>query len=355
MRLSNQIKLREIHFRWIGILILSLIITFFVDRDDGHSHTPLEKLFIVTGITAFFWNGAFILFIYFRKKFPFVRQTPRRLVLTALALSGFLIVGDIVICMMLERRTLAKLIAEPSTIFLYTDVNFIAALFVGLIYENVYFFEQWKSTIQLNEALKNQQIRTQFEVLQNQMSPHFLFNSLNTLTTLIAEDQKIATEFTQKLSEVYRYILANKEKELVLLKDELEFAEAYLYLLKMRYPENLTASYAVDEQYLRQYIAPLTIQMLIENAIKHNVISKAHPLHIDVYVENGSSVVVKNNFQGKKGIEKSTKTGLANIRKRYEYFGNKNIDIITTAQNYLVAIPLISLVNENDQPVIVEL
>lgn len=345
-------KLREKHVRWVGIPLVALILTLLVERGDEGPFP--EKFFTVLLITAFFWNGAFMIFIYFRKKFPLIRQTPKRIFITILTLSVFLLIGDTTICLLLGKVSFSQL-SRPATFFQYTDVNFMAALFIGSIYENVYFFEQWKSTIQLNEALKNQQIRTQFEVLQNQMSPHFLFNSLNTLTTLIAEDQMVATEFTQKLSEVYRYILANKEKELVQLKDELEFAQAYLYLLRMRYPENLSAEFSVDDQYQKQYIAPLTIQMLVENAIKHNVISKAHPLHIQVYVENGTSIVVKNNLQSKKVIEKSTKTGLANIRKRYEYFGSKNIDIITTARNYLVAVPLINLVNENDQPIVAEL
>lgn len=346
-------KLCERNVRWIGIPIVALLVTFVV-KDKHEPSGVLEKYPIVLFVTAFFWNGAFIIFIYFRKKFPLIRQTFQRLVITILVLSVFLLLGDFFICMLLGRRTVADL-AHPDLLFQFAGVNFIAAFFIGSIYENVYFFEQWKGTIQINEALKNQQIRTQFEVLQNQMSPHFLFNSLNTLTTLIGEDQKVATEFTQKLSEVYRYILANKEKELVSLRDELEFAEAYLYLLKMRYPQNLTATFSIDEEYMRQYIAPLTIQMLIENAIKHNVISKTYPLHIEVYVENGKSIVVKNNLQSKKVIEKSTKTGLANIRSRYAYFGNKNIDVITTAKNYFVAIPLISLVNEKDQPLVAEL
>lgn len=346
-------KIREKYVRWICIPLFALLLTFIVD-DPYDRAKSLEKYPLVLLITAFFWNGAFMIFIYFRKKFPLIRQTIQRLIITILALSAFLVIGDVFICMLLGKKSLADL-AEPELLFAFTDVNFIAAFFIGSIYENVYFFEQWKRTFQLNEALKNQQIRTQLEVLQNQMSPHFLFNSLNTLTTLIAEDQKIASEFTQKLSEVYRYILANKEKELVSLKDELEFAEAYLYLLKMRYPENLLATFSVDATYRQQYIAPLTIQMLVENAIKHNVISKAHPLHIEVYVENGQSIVVKNNLQHKKVIEKSTKTGLANIRNRYKYFGNKEIEIITTAKNYLVAVPLIRLVNQNDQPIVAKL
>ncbi|MEM7299383.1 MAG: histidine kinase, partial [Bacteroidota bacterium] len=211
------------------------------------------------------------------------------------------------------------------------------------------FFDQWHHSIKINEALKNQQIRTQFEVLQNQMSPHFLFNSLNTLTTLIAEDSNVAISFTERLSEVYRYILQNKEKEVVKLGEELDFVANYVFLLKIRYPENLQVEWKVDDKYLDNSIAPLTIQILVENAIKHNVISKTKPLLIEIYVENGKSIVVKNNLQKKKTIEKSTKTGLANIHKRYEYFGKQNIDVITTAENFMVAVPLLNISTAEEQ------
>ncbi|MEL7002261.1 MAG: histidine kinase, partial [Bacteroidota bacterium] len=261
------------------------------------------------------------------------------------------VVGDNLICLIIEQKSWAEL-SDPSIVFGHTPQNMIAAFVVGSVYENVYFFEQWHKTIRLNEELKNQQIRTQFEVLQNQMSPHFLFNSLNTLTTLIAEDQNIAIEFTEKLSEVYRYILQNREKELIELKDELAFVEAYVFLLKMRYPENLHVEFNVDNQYLPRHIAPLTIQMLVENAIKHNVVSKANPLFIEIYVENGRSIIVKNNLQQKKVIAKSTKTGLSNIRKRYQYFGKEGVDVITTAHNFMVAIPLLNVIKEKPEAII---
>lgn len=343
---SGQYQLKEIHVRWAGIFLVAWIMTFFYPIEEGE--TPLTHYLISLTFTTIYWNLAFVIFMRFRKEYPELKQTPKRLVLTFVAVLLVFMIVDPILCYVLVHRDLSAELAFEHWIT-YLPVNVTAAAVIGSVYENVYFFEQWKKTIQLNEALKNQQVRTQFEVLQNQMSPHFLFNSLNTLTALISEDKKTATEFTQKLSEVYRYILANKDKDLVLLREELEFAEAYLYLLKMRYPKNLNATFLVSDEHQKQYIAPLTIQMLVENAIKHNVISKAHPLHIEVYIENDKSIVVKNNLQSKKVIEKSTKTGLSNIRKRYEYFGNQNIDIVTTAKNYLVAVPLIQLVRERDQ------
>lgn len=340
-----MLKIKEVYVRWIGIPIVAILITLVTKHD--HDLTFIHKVLVSLVFTGYYWNVAFLMFMYFRRKFPEIRQTPKRLLITVLCLSIFLIFGGVPIRLILGLASFEE-IGDINIYFQFIEINFVAAFLVGAVYEAVYFFENWKNTIQINEALKIQQIRTQFEVLQNQMSPHFLFNSLNTLTTLIAENHDIAIEFTQKLSDVYRYILQQKDKELVPLEEELEFAKDYIFLLQMRYPDNLKANISVDDEYQQLYIAPLTIQMLVENAIKHNVISRTHPLNIDIYVENGRSIVVKNNLMLKNSIKKSTKTGLDNIRKRYEYLGQKEIDVIVTAKNFMVAIPLIKLVREKD-------
>ena len=177
-----------------------------------------------------------------------------------------------------------------------------ASILVTLSYEAFYFFDKGNEQFRLNEQLKNQQIRTQYEVLQNQMSPHFLFNSLNTLTSIIPENADAAVAFTERLSDVYRYILQNKDRELVTLQEEIAFVKSYMFLLHMRYPDNLTVDFNIEERYYDLTIPPLTIQMLAENAIKHNVVSKSKPLNIDIYIENGKSVVVKNNLQRKESL-----------------------------------------------------
>ena len=334
-------QVKEIYVRWIGIPVLAAIMAMVFGLKEGQLW--YEKYLESLTYCAVYWNGATMMFFFFRKRFPLIKQTPKRLALTSLAVLAFLLIGDFLICTLIHREYTFGTYELSHSI-----PSLIAGTVISLIYEAVYFFQQWKHTIQVNEALKSQQMRTQFEVLQNQMSPHFLFNSLNTLTALIPEDADIAVEFTQKLSEVYRYILKNKERELVTLEEELSFAQAYVFLLKMRYPENLNVDFEVAELHHKQYIAPLTLQMLIENAIKHNVVSKMHPLYINVYVENGRSIIVKNNLQKKNVIEKSTKTGLANIQKRYELLGNKVIDIMATAKNFMVAVPLIDVVQQRE-------
>lgn len=337
-------KIKEKHIRWTGIPLVGLLTTFLIKHNNNDPF--IYNLAVSVFFTFVLWNGTYYILCYFRGKIPHLNQTAKRLTITIFCISIFLIIGAIILRIALGYNTITDF-ANWRNYFKHSEVNFVIATIACSIYEGAYFFSKWKETFQLNEALKNQQIRTQFEVLQNQMSPHFLFNSLNTLTTLIAEDRKVAIEFTQKMSDVYRYILQNKERELVELEEELTFAKDYLYLLQMRYPENLKATFTIDKKYLKQHIAPLTIQMLIENAVKHNVVSHAHPLYIEIYVENGYSIVVKNNLQVKSVIQKSTKTGLDNIKKRYQYFGNKPVDIITTTKNFLVAIPLINLVEDN--------
>lgn len=338
-------KVKEVQVRWVGIFILAFIMTFVYPKEEWQS--PIEKYLISLAFTAIYWNVAFAIFIFFRKKFPEIRQTPKRLLITLISVFVIFFVLDPLLCAAFITQDINTAFSEEY-LYLKMPINLMAVAAVGSLYENVYFFDKWKDTIKLNEALKNQQVRTQFEVLQNQMSPHFLFNSLNTLTTLISEDSDVAINFTEKLSEVYRYILQNKEKEVVTLKDELEFVKNYVFLLQIRYPENLQVSFDIDTKYNEHSIAPLTIQILVENAIKHNVVSKTRPLHIEIYVENGKSVVVKNNLQKKNTIEKSTKTGLENIRKRYAYFGDLNIDIITTAASFIVAVPLLQINTESE-------
>lgn len=341
----KNFRLKEIYVRWLGIPVVGL----FAALSTDHA-IPLpfaEEYLYGLAFTALYWNGAFMIFMGFRKVFTDIRDTGKRLSITISVLILWMMLGGTPLKLLFGFMTFG----EIFTLSAYDDYiifNLIAGFTIGMLYETVFFFENWKEAFRQNEQLKNQQIRTQFEVLQNQMSPHFLFNSLNTLTTLIAENQEVAIEFTQKLSEVYRYILQNRDKELVPLNEELEFAQNYVFLLKMRYPDNLHVSYQIDPSYFKTSIAPLTLQILIENAIKHNVVSKAHPLHIEVYVENGKSIVVKNNLQMKQAIEKSTKTGLVNISKRYEYLGNRKIDVIVTAKNYLVGVPLITLYEEKE-------
>jgi LytS/YehU family sensor histidine kinase len=222
-------------------------------------------------------------------------------------------------------------------------ITMVVSFMIATFYESGYFFRMWKSQTLLNEKIKSQQLRSELSVLRNQISPHFLFNSLNTLTTLIDENQDRAVEFTEKLSWVYRYILQYKEAEVIDLKTELRFTQDYFFLMKMRFEDSLQLNFDIAKEYWEYRIVPLTLQMLVENAIKHNVVSKAKPLFIDIYTENGKTLIVRNNLQLKKQVKDSTGTGLKNIEKRYSYLSNSaRVDVITTKDHFLVALPILN-------------
>lgn len=339
-------KLREVHIRWLGIPLVALIANG--SEGDHMAGEPYWYTYMISLVfTAVYWNGACFFIYRYRKLIPEISRTAKRLGFTALGIIFWMTFAGIPVKLLFGLCTLAEAFTMNAHAE-FLPFNFVAATVITLGYEAFYFFDKWKEQFTLNQQLKNQQIRTQYEVLQNQMSPHFLFNSLNTLTTIIPENADAAVSFTEKLSEVYRYILQNKDRELVSLSEEIEFVKSYLYLLRMRYPDNLSVEFKINYQYMDLTIPPLTLQMLAENAIKHNVVSKAKPLKIEIYIENGKSVVVKNNLQPKDSLDKSTKTGLENIRKRYSILGQKEVDIITSATNFMVAVPLIDLLEEKD-------
>ncbi|WP_210466295.1 sensor histidine kinase [Rufibacter roseolus] len=217
----------------------------------------------------------------------------------------------------------------------------IILLFVHFIRSGIYFYNQWHRYLMQSEKLKKETIKVQFESLKQQVNPHFLFNSLNALSSLIYKDQDLAAKFVEQLSKVYRYVLENKDKELVTLNTELDFIYSYLFLLKIRFRENLRVNMDVPDHLLNHQVAPLTMQLLMENAIKHNIVSRDEPLFIDVFVE-GDYIIIKNNLQLRESSEESTGVGLKNIINRYKFITDKKVDVEVTAHDFIAKLPLLN-------------
>jgi sensor histidine kinase YesM len=190
-------------------------------------------------------------------------------------------------------------------------------------------------------GLKEENIVSQFETLKSQVNPHFLFNSLNVLSSLIFIDQQKAATFVRQLSKVYRYVLDHKDMDLITIRDEFPFLESYLFLIKTRFDQNLEVEIVLPEEKQSLKIAPMVMQLLIENAVKHNIISKAKPLTIKLFIDEHNFLNVYNNLQMKSSIEHSSGMGLENIRKRYEYLTNKKIEILQDEREFRVKIPLL--------------
>jgi len=191
-------------------------------------------------------------------------------------------------------------------------------------------------------GLQEENIISQFETLKSQVNPHFLFNSLNVLSSLIFIDQEKAAKFVRQLSKVYRYVLDHREMDTISLKEELPFIESYIYLLKTRFDQNLRVEIDIAKDKLQYKVAPMVLQLLVENAIKHNVISKLKPLIVTLSTaSNDGFLSVTNNLQLKSSTERSSKIGLTNIRKRYDYLSGKKIEIVNNEESFTVKIPLL--------------
>lgn len=189
------------------------------------------------------------------------------------------------------------------------------------------------------ERLKKEILISEFESLKNQVNPHFLFNSLNVLADLVYEEQDEAVRFVGELAHVYRYVLDCKQKEIIELDAELKFINSYIFLLKIRFEENICANVCIPST-SRIFIAPVTLQLLLENAIKHNIISIEKPLMIEVGID-GDYIFVRNNIQLRRGHEKSTGVGLKNIISRYQFLSDKEVLIINDGTEFVVKIPVL--------------
>ena len=220
-------------------------------------------------------------------------------------------------------------------------VGSLFAMVMSVFYTAVYFYEQWGRSLLKAEQLKRQNLQSQFIALKNQISPHFLFNSLSTLSSLIGEDQKLASTFVQNLASVYRYVLQSMDSALVALATELQAAQSYIFLQQSRFGDNLRVHVRIPEEYEQLCIVPFTIQILLENAIKHNIVSNEKPLTIEVVAEGGNVLVVKNTLQRKQSVEASAGVGLRNMVKRYDLLGRKDVVIRETETEFIVSIPLL--------------
>jgi sensor histidine kinase YesM len=201
-------------------------------------------------------------------------------------------------------------------------------------------------TTELTEAntqlvkLQKENLQSQFEVLKQQVNPHFLFNSLNVLTSLIRVDPTTAEKFTVQLSKVYRYVLENKEKDLVTLATEMDFLKAYIYLLEIRFADKVTIKSSIAERDAELLVVPLALQLLIENAIKHNTFSRKRPLTIELFIDGERMLHVVNNLQNRETQMLSTGVGLANISKRYALLAERQPVFEISGDRFVAKIPL---------------
>ncbi|GAL68607.1 histidine kinase [Jejuia pallidilutea] len=225
--------------------------------------------------------------------------------------------------------------------FEYYQFGLWITLIIVAIFHLIYFYNKYQQN-----KLKEQKViagtaSAKFDALKNQLDPHFLFNSLNVLTSLIEENPNQAQKFTTSLSKVYRYVLEQKSKELVTVDEELQFAKTYMSLLKMRFEDSIVFTMPEQAANPESKVVPLSLQLLLENAVKHNMVTSSKPLRIKIYEDKGY-LVVENNLQPKQIVKKSSGVGLSNIMQRYKLLTSKKVDVNKQANSFAVAIPMLT-------------
>jgi sensor histidine kinase YesM len=202
------------------------------------------------------------------------------------------------------------------------------------------FFKAWKIQTIESEEIKREALSLKYKVLQDQVNPHFLFNSLNVLGSLIDLDTDKAKTFTRELSLFYRELLTLKDRDIIPLADEVNFVKRYIFLQQIRFGEALQVDFAANEN-TSGMVIPMSLQMLIENAIKHNEISKSNPLKIVIAITDEHELIVENNLQPKPKLEESSGTGLQNLASRYQFLTGKEMTIVQNREYFRVILPLI--------------
>jgi len=346
--ITHRLKVKE---RLITRLIIPVVGGFllggFIMCGDCIARGDYEDFLVSSIISVIFWlvlsEGNSYLGNQIDRYITWLENPFKRLVV------GFLV--------LLLFTTLASLVILYLFIEFYYKFNFFEVLmnnwyshlklpigitiFVSLALHGREFLLSWRQAAINVEKLKSENIASQYESLKNQVSPHFLFNSLNALSSLVYSNQDKAVQFIRKLSEVYRYVLDHQMDEVVDLKEEMDFVKSFVFLNKIRFGENLKVSIkgfdTIKEQWM---IPPLAIQMLLENCFKHNIVSKDNHLFVEILFEN-KKIVVKNNLNPKKITEDSSGFGLKNIKSRYGFLTESKVEITQDESSFMVVIPLL--------------
>jgi two-component system, LytTR family, sensor kinase len=341
MKLKNYFPLRSILGFLLANIVLALIIMLAF---MGTSYTSLSHFLMAFAwsftICATLWLGHGLIFQYLDKKISWMEKPVKRALWGLVALVIYSAVAFLFIQLLffyLIKGTLPAITWQwiRGSVFFPVAISFV----ISLIFTAIGFFGAWKNSFIRAEKLNAEVMAYKYEVLRNQINPHFLFNSFNVLSDLVYEDQETAVKFIQQLSRLFRYVLDSREKELVTIAEEMEFVRSFLYLLKIRLENKLIYETDVHTE-ASEMIVPVSIQMLIENAVKHNEASSGFPLKIKI-LKMDDRLVVTNTVKPKQADDKSTRLGLANLQQQFAFFTDKKLEITQSETEFRVSLPII--------------
>ncbi len=307
-----------------------------------HWRVFLVATLISTGISFATWLANNAAGLYINRKFPHIRQILIKLLSLFLwcLVSGTLAVTLIYGCYVWAGEQLGLPI-QPGGLGWALLFEVLVVLLVISVYEGIRSFERWERTLRETEQLKKANLQSQLEGLKSQINPHFLFNSLNTLSSLIEEDARQAEQFVEEIASVYRYLLRANEMQMATLGSELAFVHSYFHLLRTRYGTNIHLDQVVDSRYNNHLIPPLTLQLLLENAVKHNVVLPGQPLYIHIETNTDGLLMIRNNLQRKNTRVASNQVGLATIATQYRLLGGGTMQVDEDDRFFTVTVPLL--------------
>jgi two-component system LytT family sensor kinase len=324
-------------------LLLALVITLLIDW-DGISNV---KNFAITwtwtlAICVTQWLGHRYLFGLLDRRWSWQDQAVKRALIGVLVIVLYSVLAYYVVRLIMYALVYGEIPGDHFRWALQSSYIPIGISFIiTIIFLASGFLQNWKASLVENERIRTEMLMYKYEALQNQINPHFLFNSFNVLSDLVYEDQAKAVNFIRQLSQLFRYVLDNRDKELVSLSEELDFLDSYTYLLKTRFEDKLELRVELEAQ-PGEMLVPMTLQLLVENCVKHNEISSSQMLRIHLTKLEGR-LRVENNLQPRQPSAIARQTGLSNLCQQYSFFTEEELRIIETDHLFAVEVPILKL------------
>ncbi|HMJ70837.1 MAG TPA: histidine kinase [Cyclobacteriaceae bacterium] len=343
---TKEVKLNDNKIRLIGIPFFGASIPNLTGLFGNLQVTDARYwlgYIIFIGLAAVIWQGNRYLLFRTRQRFTWFDKPIEKLIL--LFINNIFYTAPVTVAWLCVWYNIAGFAVKWETILVVSLINVICVLFITHVYETVFMVKEQQNEQIKNAELQRARAEAELAALKNQVDPHFMFNSLNTLTHLIKVDPPRALEFTENLAEVYRYILIQKDHTLVLLDDELDFTHKYTDLLHLRFGQALIIKKRFNGSAGKEFLIPPTsVFVAFENAVKHNEISEKTPMLIDVDLKEGMLYII-NSIRERKNVGHSSKIGLKNLDERFRLVTGKGIKAAREGDKFVVQLPLIPITN----------
>jgi len=340
--LKKNWHIKSFGYRKSGVYLLVplvgvLLALFFTAMEPMAFGQRFKYILHTLVMTSGIWTGCTLIVRYLWLKFPWEQMPGKHLVLEILLILGFTNLFSWGIYTFEQHM---ELFPPEEDLYLSILITNLITIIITGIHEAVEFYRQWKYNFSKSVRLEKDNIEARYEMLRNQINPHFLFNSLNSLVALV-EDNKQAVSYIENLSGFLRYMLKSRDRQVVLLREEQQVLEQYVALQQTRFGSNLKVDIRLGEMHWHYATPPMVLQMLVENCIKHNVLSKEKPLYIQIWAD-GERLYVANTLQPRQS-DCSTGHGLQNISERYRFFTTEQVCIHQSESEFKVSVPLLKV------------